>query len=177
MSTYGTAVIADTATPAEGQAMTATLKKLAAMTLNQHSLNPPTLIGQWWRTKGYVRMSVAEMVGTGLFAGITTARVVIADDMDEYGVVWTAWRVKDSEPTIVYRKYLSSPGGYTDTTLSSTDRAGSDAAAEMARLWDTDSAGAAAVESKFEEMAQALGRIGTPFMPWLNALGLEWPVQ
>lgn len=66
MSTYGTAVIADTATPAEGQAMTANLKKLAAMTLNQHSLNPPTLIGQWWRTKGYVRMSVAEMVGTGL---------------------------------------------------------------------------------------------------------------
>lgn len=177
MSTYGTAVIADTATEAEAQAMIANLKTLAAMTVDRHSLNPVTPVGSWWRASGYVGMSVAEMLGTGLFTGAETARVVVADDMDEFGVVWTAWKIENSEPTIVYRKYLSSPGGNVDPTLASSDRAGAHAAVEMAHLWNADPAATTAVESRFDEMVQSQGRVGTPFMPWFNALGLEWPVR
>ncbi|MFJ4654578.1 hypothetical protein ACIP5Y_25180 [Nocardia sp. NPDC088792] len=177
MSTYGTAVIADTATEAEAQAMIANLKTLAAMTVDRHSLNPVTPVGSWWRASGYVGMSVAEMLGTGLFTGAETARVVVADDMDEFGVVWTAWKIENSEPTIVYRKYLSSPGGNVDPTLASSARAGADAAVEMAHLWNADPAATTAVESRFDEMVQSQGRVGTPFMPWFNALGLEWPVR
>ncbi|WP_330181265.1 hypothetical protein OHB26_33555 [Nocardia sp. NBC_01503] len=176
MSTYGTAVIADTETQDQAQAVIANLKNLAALTIDQHSLKPVAQVGQCWRASGYVGMSVAEMVGTGLFAGVTTGRAVVADDMDEFGGLWTAWRVDGAEPAIIYRKYLSSPDGSVDPTLATTDRAGIDAALEMARLWDADPAAVTAVESQFDEMSQSLGRVGTPFMPWLNALGLEWPV-
>ncbi len=177
MSTYGTAVIADTATCEEAEAITANLQKLAAMTTDRCTLNPVMPVGERWRASGYVGMSTSDMIGIDLFAGVDTARVVIADDFDEFGAMWTAWRVHDAEPVVVYRKYLALDERAVDTELAAKDYADIDAAFDMAELWGANPTVVAAVEDRFDAMSQSLGIVGTPFTPWLDALDLQWPIQ
>jgi len=177
MGTYGTAVIADTTTCEEAEAITANLRKLAAMTVDSCTLNPVAPVGELWRASGYVAMSTSEMIGIDLFAGVDTARVVIADDIDEYGALWTAWRVHNAEPVVVYRKYLAPDENAVDAELAAKDRADLDAAMDMAELWGANPTAVAAVEDHFRAMSQSLGIIGIPFTPWLDALNLQWPVE
>lgn len=176
MSTYGTAVIADTATCEEAEAITANLRKLAAMTVDRCTLNPVAPVGELWRASGYIAMSTSEMIGIDLFAGVDTARVVIADDIDEYGALWTAWRVHNAEPVVVYRKYLAANENAVDTELAAKDRADIDAAADMAELWGVNPTVVTTVEDHFGAMSRSLGIVGTPFLPWLDALDLRWPI-
>jgi|GEM_PF-6388604 len=176
MSTYGTAVIADTTTCEEAEAITANMRKLAAMTVDRCTLNPVAPVGELWRASGYVAMSTSEMIGADLFAGVDTGRAVIADDIDEYGAVWTAWRVHDAEPVVVYRKYLAPDEKAVDAELAAKDRADPDAALDMAELWGANPTVVAAVEDHFGAMSQSLGMVGAPFQPWLDALELQWPI-
>lgn len=147
------------------------------MTVDRCTLNPVTPVGEMWRASGYVAMSTSEMIGTDLFAGVDTGRIVIADDIDEFGALWTAWRVHNAEPVVVYRKYLAPDENAVDAELASKDRADLNAAMDLAELWGVNPTAVAAVEDHFGAMSRALGIVGTPFLPWLDALDLQWPIR
>ncbi|GAB0105904.1 hypothetical protein JMUB6875_48860 [Nocardia sp. JMUB6875] len=173
MSTYGMAAVADTATREEGDAILAVLRGSPGFVADRCVVHPPVAVGNWWRTSWCTARLIFAEVGPELFDGVRAGRVVVADDWDEFGAEWTCWQIVDGISTPVYRKHLPAPSGSQIDTKP--DIAGTVAATAMARLWDCDPARAVAVESRFDEMAAGLGSIGTPFMPWFDALNLSWP--
>ncbi|MGV9411515.1 hypothetical protein ACWDOP_16490 [Nocardia sp. NPDC003693] len=183
MSTFGLAVIADTATASEAAAMVENVHRVAAaagVDGDRVLVESVRRVGDWWRVCAYVTYASSD--APGLFAGLHTARVAAADDYDEHGCAWRTWRVTDAEPELVYRKFLpppdSSPEDDDDDDEEDdavADRADRPATLAMANLWDANPGTVIAVERHFERMSQDQGAIGAPFQPWITALGLWWP--
>ncbi|MFE6857445.1 hypothetical protein [Nocardia sp. NPDC057668] len=177
MSSFGLAVIADTATASDAAGMVENVHRAAAaagVSAGEVLVEPVRRVGDWWRVCAY--LPSASSGATDLFTGVRTARVAAADDFDEHGCAWTTWRITDSVPELVYRKFLPPPGTLPqECDDAADDRADRPATLAMAQLWDANPGRVIAVERRFEEMSDNRGEAGTPFLPWITALGLWWP--
>lgn len=109
------------------------------------------------------------------FTGQSTGRAVICEDGDEYGVMFSVWRLDPAGHRCLYRAYVQVPDGEPEPVAAARVVGGPDAAAEAAELYGRAPQRLLDLEADPSPIADHIGSIGSPFMPWLEALGLEWP--
>ncbi|MEJ9078250.1 MULTISPECIES: hypothetical protein [Gordonia] len=110
-----------------------------------------------------------------LFVGDVSGRAVICEDLDEFGVVFQVWSLDPAGSAAAYRSHVQDPELDISDELASRNIVGGDAAAAAAALFDRSPSGLIALEDDPEPIVSGLGRVATPFEPWLGALGLVWP--
>lgn len=177
MSTHGTAIIIDTD---DAESMTRLLHSVIARAEPDHAsstvwaplqpLGPTTVRGGI-----YLPGVQIDEEATEILSQLTSGRVAVADDFDEYGAIFSSWNVDQHAPHLVYRAVICPEG---DDSLREDSElpelTGEFAANQLAALWRVDPATVRAADAQRDSLTDELEVVGGPF-PWWSALGLAWP--
>jgi hypothetical protein len=115
------------------------------------------------------------------------ARLAVAEDFDEYGVLWAVVSVSKGQAEVLHRRWLlnADPDDPDDVARAIEDNdgdprvndvAGAAAASAAARLFDGDPIAMEQAEEESVGAWEEMGIIGGPF-PWWDALELPWPEE
>jgi hypothetical protein len=185
MSTYGTAVVID----CPRQAATQIVSSLTADSDGgrpQIASLASTSDREWSRVSAYLPTIDLTPVVTGLMSQAGEGRAAVAEDHDEFGASWTVLACNGGEVRVMHRRYVlnADPGDPEEIERAildlegdprESDIAGVSAAAEAARIFESDPTAMVAAEAGSGSAWEGLGAVAGPF-PWWDALGLSWPV-
>ncbi|GAA3948418.1 hypothetical protein [Gordonia caeni] len=131
---------------------------------------------------GGVRLEInaQDMVASGaeerIFRGASRGRAVVCEDADQYGILFQVWKLDPvADSTCVYCAYVPYPGNQPESRSASRVLDGPAAAAAAAELYGVDPEAMTAVDDDRTAVSATIGVVGTPFTPWLEALGVTWP--
>ncbi|QKT06295.1 hypothetical protein HUN08_03085 [Gordonia sp. X0973] len=183
MSTYGTAIIADVADEAAARRILPQLEAaleplyadISSIVPNPAAEAEPAISthGNQVRMSVYLPTAAVDDLAHQAFHAVGPGRAVVAEDADEYGVVFSVWKLTTGDPQQVYRTHVT--GDSNPELVPDNLRQGAQAATEAAALYDADPQAILDIENDPTPVADNLGTIGDPFSPWLDALGLAWP--
>ncbi|MGV9671575.1 MULTISPECIES: hypothetical protein [unclassified Gordonia (in: high G+C Gram-positive bacteria)] len=184
MSTYGFALIADVANVDDAERVVAQSRAALGEDWDpqQWGFDPfDGFASEVTSGDGAARVSVvAERMlpnsrEAQFFAGIGDGRAALCEDLDEYGVMFSVWRLNADGAQCVYRAHVHDPDSEPAPGAIEMMVTGPDAAAAAADLYDADASAFLALEQDPSPVAGLLGIVGSPFETWLSALGLRWP--
>lgn len=122
-----------------------------------------------------VQGMVADHREAEFFTGVPAGRAVICEDGDEYGVVFQVWRLDTGGGQCLYRAYVHDPDADPEPATAARTISGAGAAEAAAQLYGVDAGVLLELEDDPTPVSDELGVIGTPFGPWLEHCGLQWP--
>ncbi|WP_161895285.1 hypothetical protein [Gordonia spumicola] len=183
MSTYGVVVISDLSSEESARALRARIVDVLTRQWREMSGSGP--IDELWtaivEVEGGARLTVsapgmiADRAEREFFTGADQGRAVVCEDSDEYGVQFGVWKLGSEGPSLVYRLYAQDEEYEADQGSIARQVRGADAATRAARVFDVDPGALIDLDSDTAPVVGEIGFVGSPFIPLLNALNLQWP--
>lgn len=176
MSTYGLAIIADVGSVDAAETLGAQIEQHLAEGSGPGDIDwevEPQGVGAQLRMNGPGVVTGSDE--DQYFVDAPAGRAVICEDGDEYGLVFQVWRLDPAGSECVYLAYVQDPDEEPEPVTAARAIVGTEAAAAAAALFGVDPEGLLALETDPSPIVAEMGLIGSPFMPWLTHLGLEWP--
>ncbi|GED98869.1 hypothetical protein [Gordonia crocea] len=182
MSSYGVAVIADVPDTEAAEQTIAQLKAATEPIFGDVLDDVDIAVEETddgARLSFYAPFMILEVFAEPGFDGVGPGRAVVADDADEHGVTLAVWELTTGPARLVYQTHIDYPDAEPAPTADGSSRRliqGQTAAEQAAALFGGDPQPFLDIEDDPSPVVDNLGTIGTPFDPWLTALGLNWPV-
>jgi hypothetical protein len=179
MSSYGTASLMDVTSADDLAAIEGFIESRGA-----HAFSPPSPSGWIRRTAYFEEPGILDDLML-VARNLEKARIVLAEDFDEYGALWAVLAVDSGAVRTVHRRYVLNADPDDEDSIAEAiseletdprteDIAGDEAAAAVALLFDVDPAAVVTAERESDSAWESIGIIGGPF-PWWDALELPWP--
>lgn len=181
MSTYGVVVIADVPEVAAAEALVERITGVLRASWGAGSCPVDDLDYDVEESEVGVRVSISvpgmvtDHREADFFTGAPSGRAVICEDGDEFGVVFQVWRLDPAGSECLYRAYVHDPDSDAEPEALARTITGAAAAQAAAELFGGSPASLLALEVDPSPVSEELGVIGTPFDPWLEPFGLQWP--
>lgn len=181
MSTYGLVVVADVPDERSAQQLVAQITAVLRASWGGDDGPAEDLeyhvdsVASGVRVSVDVQGAVADRREAEFFAGLPSGRAVICEDGDEYGVVFQVWQLGPTDGACLYRAYVHDPDGDPEPATAARVIVGVDAATAAAELYGVHPGRLLELEADSTPVSDELGVIGTPFDPWMEHFGVEWP--